>query len=232
VKRKRRPFRILLGCLTVAILVTVVIVMLVYCGTQHVPEYYKQALATDLSPRQQAELGDDFEREALELHNEAQRVGAWEAVFTDAQVNAWLANDLPQNHPRALPSDLDDPRVRITPEEVQVACKYNGDPIATVLSISADVYLTDKPNQLAIRIRSVRAGLIPLPLKNLMDRVTDVARRSGLQLVWSQQEGDPVALLQIPSQIDPKTKREVHIEMLELRDGEIYLAGRTDRGDR
>ena len=231
-KRKRRPFRILLGCATVAILVTVVLGLLLYRGTQYVPQFYVQALMSDLTPQQQAKLGDDFEREALELHNQAMRVGEWEAVFSDEEVNAWLANDLPQNHPRALPSDLGDPRVKITPEEVQVACKYSGERWETVISLSADVYLTDKPNQLAIRVRSVRAGLIPLPLKNLMDRVTDVARRSGLQLVWSQQEGDPVALLQIPSQIDRRTKREVHVETLQLRDGEIYLAGRTDRENR
>jgi hypothetical protein len=227
VKRKRRRLRILYGCASIALLVVVVLALLLYRGSQYVPEFYEQALRSEPSPREQAELGDALEREALELRNDAQREGAWEAVFSDAQINAWLAHDLPRNHPRALPSNVSEPRVKITPDQVQLACKYEGQRLATVVSLSAEIHLTDKPNQLAIQIRSVRAGLIPLPLKNLLDQATEIARRSGLQLAWSQQEGDPVALLQIPSQIDGKTKRPLQVETLELREGEIYVAGHT-----
>ena len=214
------------------LLVAAVLVLLVYRGTQHVPDFYIDVLNSELTPQEQAKLGDDFEREALELHNDAKRVGAWEAVFSEDQVNAWLANDLPRNHPRALPSEVSDPGVKISPDQVQVGCMYSGEPIGAVISLSADVYLTDKPNQLAIQVHSVRAGRVPLPLKNFMDRVSEATRTSGLQLVWSRKDGDPVALIQIPSQVDRKTGRKIRVETLELRDGEVYVAGRTDRSGR
>ena len=201
--------------------------LLLYRGTQQVPQFYEQSLQPKLSRPEQAQLGDEFEREVLELHNDTGREGQWQAVFSDQEVNAWLAVDLVQNHPRALPPDLVDPRVRIAVDRLQVACRYKGEPLETVVSIEADVYLTDKPNQLALRIRGFRAGLIPLPLKQLMDRVTDAARKSDVQLLWSQQEGDPVALFQVPAEHQQFPGRELCLETLELRDGEIFLAGCT-----
>jgi hypothetical protein len=209
------------------VVVLVICGLLLYRGTQQVPQFYEQSLQPKLSRPEQAQLGDEFEREVLELHNDTGREGQWQAVFSDQEVNAWLAVDLVQNHPRALPPDLVDPRVRITVDHLRVACRYKGEPLETVVSIEADMYLTDKPNQLALRIRGFRAGLIPLPLKQLMDRVTDAARKSDVQLLWSQQEGDPVALFQVPAEHQQFPGRELCLETLELRDGEIFLAGRT-----
>ncbi len=227
--KKRRPFRIFLGCATVLVVALLICGLLLYRGTQHVPQFYEQSLQTEISPLEQAKRGDEFEREVLELHNDTARVGRWQAIFSDQEINAWLAVDLVQNHPRALPSDLVDPRVKITVDQVQVGCRYKGDPLEMVVSLEADAYLTDKPNQLAVRIRGVRAGVIPLPLKQFMDRITDVARGNGIQMLWAQQDGDPVALFQIPSSHKQFPGRELHIETLELRDGELCLAGRTER---
>jgi hypothetical protein len=197
-----------------------------------VPEFYAQSLSPEISRSEQEQLGDDLEREALELRNRTTRVGQWEAVFSDQEVNAWLAVDLVENHPRALPADLTAPRVKITEGQLQLACRYRGDPVETVVSILAEAYLTDKPNQLAVRIRSVRAGVIPLPLKRFLDRVSDVARDNRLPLLWSQQEGDPVALLQIPTKYEGLADKNFLVETLELREGELYLAGHTGRDDR
>jgi hypothetical protein len=215
--------------------VLVVCGFLLYRGTQQVPQFYAASVPPELSPpeqEEQARLGDEFEREVLELHNDTGREGQWQAVFSDREVNAWLAVDLVQNHPRALPPDLIDPRVRIGADRLQVACRYQGERLETVVSIEADAYLTDKPNQLAVRICGFRAGVIPLPLKQLMDRVTDAARKGGVQLVWSQQDGDPVALLQVPAEHQQFPGRELCLETLELRDGEIFLAGRTVRASK
>jgi hypothetical protein len=211
------------------VVVLVVCGLLLYRGTQQVPQFYEVSLQPEMSRPEQARLGDEFEREVLELHNDTGREGQWQAVFSDREVNAWLAVDLVQNHPRALPPDLVDPRVAIAPDQLQVACRYTGEPLETVVSIEADVYLTDKPNQLALRIRGFRAGVIPLPLKQLMERVSDAARKSGVPLLWSQQDSDPVALFQVPAEHKQFPGRVLCLETLELRDGEIFLAGRTKR---
>jgi hypothetical protein len=222
-------WRVLLLCAAGLVGVLSVIGVVLYRGTQHVPAFYEQSLSAHRVRSEQVQLGDQFEREVLELHNQTVRVGQWQSVFTEQEVNAWLAVDLVENHPRALPPDLNEPRVKISAGQLQLACRYQSDPLSTVISIQAEAYLTERPNQVAVRIRSVRAGWIPLPLKQFLDRITQVARDNGLPLLWSQQEGDPVALFQIPSSYEGLSGKHLRIETLELREGELYLAGHTER---
>jgi len=224
----RRAFKIAGWFVVLLLVILATTAFVLYRGTQHVPEFYAQALAPTLPPAEQVKLGDEFERETLELHNHATQIGRWEATFTDDEVNAWLANQLPQNYPRALPPGVGSPRVQISPALVQVACRYEGEPFQAVISLAAEVHLTDKPNQVAIRVRSIRAGWVPLPLKQFLDTVTEAARRNGLELVWSQTDGDPVALFQIPSRHAQYQYREIRIDTIEVQDGKLRLGGHTD----
>jgi len=198
---------------------------------QHVPEFYTDAMSATVSMEQQQDMGQQFERLVAELHNDLRREGRWKAEFTEEELNAWFAADLPSKFPDAMPAGIGDPRIRITPERVQVACKYESKWLTSVVAMDLDVYLTDKPNQLAVQIGGVRSGWVPLPYKPLLDRATDSARRRGIPLRWAGQEGDPVALVRVPTQHKQFDDREVHLETLELREGAIYLAGCTERSD-
>ena len=90
------------------LLTTVVLAVLLGAGlyllkraAQKEPEFYQQALRAE--PAQQEVAGDELEQEVLELHNEVRQPGVWEAVFTEEQINGWLAADLPEKFPRGLP---------------------------------------------------------------------------------------------------------------------------------
>jgi hypothetical protein len=224
----RRFLRILVWTAVILIVVISLTVFFLYRGTQKVPDFYLEAIGTELTPQKQKEIGRQLERQAAELHNDVRREGRWEAAFTDEQVNAWLAVDLPEKLPATVPSGVSDPRLKISPDLIQAACKYDTNGFSSVVSLETDVYLTDKPNQIAVRIRRVRAGVVPLPLRGLLDQVADSARRNGIDLRWSQQDGDPVALIQVPARQKKHPRREIVVESLEVREGEIYLSGRTE----
>ena len=225
----RRPLKIILWvCLAAAgLLATVALVL--YRGTQHVPEFYQQALAPSASPAKQTQVGDDFERQALELHNQSTKPGRWQTEFTDEQINAWLAAILPRNHPRALPAEIRDPRVKITEQGVQIAWRWQTERLQTVVSLSGRIYLTDKPNQVALRLQGVHAGWVPLPLNQVLQGVREAARQQGVDLLWSQQDGDPVAMFQVPTRLDRYPDREIRLETVELAPGKLRLAGQTER---
>lgn len=225
----RRRLKIILGFAIAGAALLAATALVLYRGTQHVPEFYRQALTASGPPEQQAQLGDDFERQALELRNQSIRSGRWQAEFTDEQINAWLATILPRNHPRALPSEIRDPRVKITAQGVQVAWRYQTERFQSVLSLAGQIYLTDKPNQLALRLRGVQAGWLPLPLDQVLQRVSEAARQNGVNVLWSQRDGDPVALFQVPAQLDRYPDREIHLETVELGAGLLRLAGQTER---
>lgn len=225
----RRYLKLAIGLTLLLVLLLAVAALVLYRGTQHVPEFYRQTLASAPAPQQQIEAGDRFERQVLELHNAAAKLGRWEAEFSDEQVNAWLAALLPSHYPRALPAEVSQPRVKLSPRAAQVAWRQRQGGFETVISAEAEIYLTDQANQVAIWVRSVRAGWVPLPLAEIMSEVSAAARDNGLDLTWSQRDGDPVALLRIPPRHPQYESRELHVDTLELDDGKLRVSGNTAR---
>jgi len=223
-KRIVRWFAVLFVILCIALVVTAFIA---YRASQHVPDFYAEALTVE--PAKYEESGDELERDVLQLHNKLQRSGSWEATFTENEINGWLAVDLAEKFSDLLPAEIDDPRVAISKDAIQVACRYDTGRIQSVVSLSADIYLTEEPNVVAVRVCNVRAGAIPLPLKQFLDQITDIARRANVTLRWQQVDGDPVALVMVPEMIDAKSGQVVHIDGLELRDNEIAIFGSTQR---
>ncbi len=87
-----------------------------------------------------------------------------------------------------------------------------------------------EPNVIACRLRRARAGRLPLPLGQVLDTVTEAARRMDLPLRWAQTDGDPVALVTVFP--DREDKQLTTLRTLELLDGEIYVAGTTDQAEK
>jgi hypothetical protein len=195
----------------------------VYAATQRVPEVYRQALMME-SDRQEKGSDETLQR-ATALASDVQREGHWSALFKVEQINGWLAVDLVENHADTLPPSVSDPRVAIRPDEVTFFCRFDHGRFKSVLSLSVDAYLSE-PNVVALRIRRARAGILPLPLDEVLEHVTEAAGRWNLRIRWRQAQGDPVALISLPPPRDAEGKR-VQLEDLRLGDGELYVAGST-----
>ena len=197
----------------------------VYRATQQVPKFYQAAMK--LKRADQAAAGDEMERNVLELRNDLQEDGRWEARFTQEQINGWLAVDLPEKFANALPTGISDPRVSIGREETRIAFRYERPRINTVVSLVGTIALAEESNVIAVRIVKVQAGLLPLPLKDFLDDISDAAHRSDLDLRWSTQDGDPVALIRVPKISGDDEFQEVFIDRLEAAEGELILSGHT-----
>ena len=193
-------------------------------ASQHVPEFYGPAIQAD--PAAQKDASDKMLQKATALVSDVGNEDQWKSLFTEDEINGWLAVDLVENHPDALPSSVADPRVSIESDRLTLACRYNRGDWKCVLSVVVDVYLAE-PNVVALRIRKARAGAVPLPLDEVLDRITTAAGKIDLQLRWQQVEGDPVALVSIRPPRDDD-ERVVRIESIKLGDGEVYLAGSSE----
>jgi hypothetical protein len=203
------------------------VALLLYSASRHEPQFYQQALRVE--PELQREAGDELEKGVLQLHNTARTEGRWEAVFTEAQINGWLAADLPEKFPHLLPAGTDQPRVSIDPQRIKIACRYQRGSVNTVISFDLTVDLTSETNTLAVRVSKVRAGALPVPLKRFLAPITKASANSDITLRWGQADGDPVALVTVPHQHEDYSHREIYLETIEIRDGEIALAGRTQK---
>lgn len=212
----------------IGLLVMVVIAGLFLFGawraTQQEPEFYQQALV--MEPEIQIEASRELETKVTELQKEVRRPGEWQAEFTEQQVNAWLAQELPKKS-NLLPVGASDPRVHLEDDEIQIACRYSDSHITTVLLLQAAVELTDKPNELAIHIVGVSAGSLPFPVSPWKDQVTEAVRNADVSIEWQGEKAD-VALVQLPLEDERLKGRRLIVEELELREGSIHVAGVTE----
>lgn len=195
--------------------------LFIYRALKHVPEFYQRAIEIDPDAAQLASrmMG----RQVAGLASDLNKPGPWQAVFTAEQINGWLAVDLAKDYPGMLPPGFSDPRVRIAPEGLTVACRYRAGMIDTVISATVDVYLSD-PRSVALRVRKVRAGAVRLPLGKLLEEISQVGTRLDWEVRWRRANADPVALVSIPRPRKPGD-RLVELQAVQLGDGEIRIAG-------
>ncbi len=213
------------GIVLLAVLATTIAAVLAgtYTVSQQVPEFYSQALSVkkEVQTKASREMGSRVSM----LYNEVRRAGRWDALFTAEQINGWLAVDLEQNHKEVLAENVHEPRVQISSDSITLAARIDGDTLSTVFTLTVEPYLY-RPNVVAFRVRKARAGLLPIPMNDVLREVSTAMENLGLPLSWIQVEGDPVALVTIIPQ--PDQEENVRwLDQLEIHDGEIYVAGRT-----
>src|SRR5262245_49594056 len=187
------------------------------------PRFYVHVLAG--KQELQREAAQRFELQSIALHNALQHDGRWSLALSQEEINGWLAVELPEKFPALLPAGVSQPRICIAGHQVQVAVGLEQHGIATVVSLFGDVDLTTQPNEVAVRIERVRAGIVPMPLNKLLDLISTLAADSGLAIRWTEVEGDPVLLLKLPTEVN---RRQLLLESLELADGNLLIAGRTE----
>lgn len=217
--------RVRIGLLVASsfVIVTAVALFCLYSASQSVPDFYARTLPVEAA--RAAEAGKQAEQAVLELHNDLERGDRWELTLSDEQINGWLASDLQQKFPDTLPADVHDPRVVFEEGKILIACRLESRLITTVLSLVLEPYLTDDSQQIAVRITRLRAGRLPLPLKGILERVSAAAAASDLNLQWSQDGGDPVAVINLSNEAaDPQ--RKVAVESLQVSDGRLQVNGR------
>jgi hypothetical protein len=221
--RVTKRLRIPLFLLATLLLVAGVAAIVAYRSVRQVPEFYLAAIEQDEAV--QAEANDECLRQAAALASDVQRPGYWQADFSVEQINGWLAVDLEKNYPHALPEELENPRVDVHQRETTLAFGYRQGEATTIVSIKFDLYL-NSPNVVAVRVRGVRAGLLPVPLSSVLEGISTAARNFDLELEWRQSHGDPVALIKLPPSFDEE-ENEMQLDSIEFGEGTVHVAGRT-----
>lgn len=221
----KKWYRIGLGLLVLALGLLLVGGFALYKATQHVPAFYEEALQAD--PARQHLASDKMVQHTAALVSDLRREGRWQAVFSEDEINGWLAVDLVQNYKDLLPGTISDPRVLIRPEGMTVGFRYREKGRQSVITLSVDAYLIE-PNVVGLRIRKIRAGLLPLPLDDVLKEVARATNQLDWRVDWRQAGGDPVAQITIPPIRDQRNKI-IQIETLRLGDKQLSLAGTTRR---
>jgi hypothetical protein len=192
---------------------------------QQVPEFYQQAITAP--PENQVEAAEQLEQQALDVQNQIQREEPWRVEFSADEINGWLATVLPEKFPKLLPPDVREPRVALHQDRLLAAGKVKVSGIETIVSIELSAYLTERPNEIAVRVHSASAGNVPVPLGSYLEQIAASAQRRGIFIRWQEVEGDPLGIVMLPL-AEPGEKREIIVRSLELQPGKMLVSGTAE----
>ena len=193
--------------------------------TRQVPEFYSRA--GQRLPERTREASRRLSEDVVKLRDDVARIGAWQAVFSDARINAWLVEEFPKQFPKLFARGASDPRVLIEDDRMLVAARYKDHRFDTVVSCEVTAELTEEPNLIAVRVNNLRAGALRLPLNPFLKGITREAANGDVDIQWDFTETGPVALVTIPREHPDYVCGPVIVQSLQLRDGRARLAGHT-----
>ena len=221
--RKRTTWKILAGL----VLLGVCILLGLFRATRHVPDFYRQALI--VSAEQEQHYAEQFQDQLLQLKATAAREQRFETTWSAAQINGWLATTVADHHAHQLPPGMRDVRVALEKGQARVGCRYRKGKIDTVVWLVVDVDLTDQPNVLELRLRGLKAGLVPFSIERFQEHVATALKRGKVSVRWIEGADDVTARLQLPTHFADLPGQSVRFEKVELRDGILLLSGNSSK---
>jgi hypothetical protein len=195
----------------------------IYLTTQSEPQFYSQVMLRSAEELESA--GDEFETKLISLQNQIQQSNRWATVLDENQINGWLAVDCTSKFPELIPHRASQPRVQIKASEIVLAFRFQSRRISAIITVAADIFVEEESGDIAIRLKSAKSGIIPLPIAAFADRITQHLRKSGIGVVWTQLEHDPVALMTIPEDKLKVGDQTIQFESILCREGRLELVG-------
>jgi hypothetical protein len=231
---KRKPILLAVGGVLLALILGGTLLALVL---RHVPDFYTRAAVAPGEQRKQwsrefqsefwnklvnyliNEQADDNLPADLKTHgNDA----ICDIRFTEEQINSYFEEDfIRSGYTGVLPEGVSAPRVAIEADRLRVGFRCGTKPWSTVISLDLRIWLVAKePNVVAIEVRGLHAGALPISVHTIMDRLTEVARDREIDVNWYRYNGNPVALLRRPA---GKKDSAVVLQQLKLQPKTIVM---------
>lgn len=189
-------------------------------ASKQVPDFYAQALAGELQREERKAAAKQFVRQTLRIVEDVEFSDRWSEEFRQDQINSWLAEELHQKYPELVPDGVRDPRVGLHDETISLGFQFESESWEGVVSIRVRPWITE-PNEMAIEILSIRAGLVPIPLDELLREVASEIETEGFPIRWIQRNGNDVAIVTIESGPDGP-----RLERLSVVDGLVRASGK------
>jgi hypothetical protein len=190
---------------------------------RHEPAFYRQAAVPPGAERQKQ--SKEVLNKFFGLYDNISSKPQWSETFTEEQLNSYFEEDFQRTGPveKGLPEGFSHPRVAIEPGRLRLAFRYGSAGLSSVVSVELRMWLVEKePNVVALELRGLHAGLVPVSSQSLLEAVSEAARQLNLDVTWYRHEGNPVAVVRYR---DEQTRPGVQLERLELRQGQLYIQG-------
>lgn len=222
-----RKLRVAAVCALVAVALAAAAVWAAYSAARQVQPFYAQAMK--LEPEALERGRQELESRATALYSDVHNTSTWQALFTDEQINGWLAAELTQRsefRSDDVAHSFREPRIAISPGVLTLGFTTTRGGVDTVVSADASVFLTEG-GDIGVRLENVRAGTLPLPAAMVADEIARACRQLPFPVLWTGQDGAPAAIIKL-GQDESADGARFTIDSIELTDGELYVAGHTE----
>jgi hypothetical protein len=199
----------------------------VFLLIRHEPEFYRETALREGEGKKRTQRSGEFLSRLNQFHQDIAFQTSWNAEFREDLINSFFDEQfVPLGFDkRVLPEGISAPRVAIEHDQIRLAFRYHLGPFSTIISINMRVWLTPRePNVIALELRGLHAGSLPIAAQSLLESVSETARQNNIEVTWYRHQGNPVALLRFQADQDRPTYRLDH---LVLEPGVIRVDGRS-----
>ncbi|MGL4419576.1 MAG: hypothetical protein ACRCZF_02830 [Gemmataceae bacterium] len=198
---------------------------ILYGLTSYEPEFYS-AGATP-GEYETTELSAKLITRVQDLKNDIRSKPDWGGSLSETDLNCFFRANLGETGSLTdmLPTGFHSPRIRIVGDTIQLGLRYGSGTFTSIIWVEVRAWLVkDEMNLIALELRGLKAGALPLGCQSLLDQITDLAQESNIEVTWYRHEGNPVGMFRFyADQLRPTTQ----IHTFRIRDGQIAMAGRT-----
>ncbi|MFM7845675.1 MAG: hypothetical protein ACKPEY_15800 [Planctomycetota bacterium] len=226
---KQILIRLALILVPVVLLIVLLVGATVHWASRRVPDFYLAAKRQITQPNESSAAAPldrlDWEKRFLDWHNDLRQKDTWQLVIKSQELNHWLLQDLPNKFPQALPAEVQEPVVAIDSHGIRLGFHYRDERLDTVLWVECEPFLTRDPREIALQVKRVRAGWLPISPQQVIDQLTRAARLQQLPLRWDQSGGNPVAILRLPERYPQLDNRQITLEAITLAPDQLTVTG-------
>jgi hypothetical protein len=190
----------------------------------HKPKFYEELIQPKVGENRVAEA-KKFVAQSLQLRNDIANEPTWDAVFSDREVNAWIAEELVTHFADQLPPEIHDPRIVFESDHLKLAFTLDQGAVHSVVWVVAKATIPE-PNVISLTLEKINAGALPIPPGQIVATITAQAKRNGLDISWSKDGSLPVATIRYKA---GKSRTDVVLERLSIREGQIKLSGKSNK---
>ena len=192
-----------------------------YLALQQIPAFYQAAMQDTMPPVQRREAAERFVERTMQLVEEIRHAETWEQEFSEQQINSWLAEELHQKHQSWVPRGVRDPRVKLTEDAIQIGFHLKQKRWSGIVSLKVTPWM-EGPNRLAVGIESAQAGVVPIPLDEVLRHVAKNLARDGWQIEWSDRDGLKVAVVDLGA----GRERQPVLQTVDVLEGLFRVSGK------
>lgn len=195
-----------------------------YWSSTQVPEFYQEALKEQLPPEVRQQEAKQFVQRSMKLVNDVHNhEPQWSQEFSELQINSWIAEELHQKFSKWVPKDLSDPRVNFKKNQVELGFHLTLKKWSGIISLKFRPWLLEN-NRLVLELENARAGLLPIPMEEAINKLIQEARKEGLYIEWGQTNNNDALIVHLD-----RGKTELPaLTALTVEPGIFRIAGKTE----